>query len=46
MGEGAGRIPSPFAGGGEGLDTTGAAVPTDVIQQEIMEASNEKDMVN
>ena len=29
MGEGAGGIPSPFAGGGEGL--TGESVPTDNI---------------
>lgn len=29
MGEGAGKIPSPFAGGGEGL--SGEAVPVDQI---------------
>lgn len=29
MGEGAGQIPSPFAGGGEGL--SGEAVPVDQI---------------
>lgn len=31
MGEGSGGIPSPFAGGGEGLDTNNATVPVDQI---------------
>ena len=44
MGEGAGKIPSPFAGGGEGL--SGEAVPVDQIQQEMMEGTTEKDNVN
>ena len=31
MGEGSGAIPSPFAGGGEGLDSANASVPVDSI---------------
>ena len=46
MSQGAGRIPSPFGGGGEGLAPTGAAVPTDSIQQEMMDATHDKDFDN